>query len=62
MNSKYSYLLCGVNITFAFVGALAGSFVLLAMGIVFAIWNWVVAEARRKVEEQEYGKNNEENK
>lgn len=62
MNSKYSYLVCGVNITFAFVGALAHSLLLLGMGVVFAIWNWYAAEYKRKTEEQENGKDNEASK
>lgn len=53
MNSKWSYLLCGVNITFAFVGAMAGAFPLMAIGAVFTVWNWYVGESRRKMEELE---------
>lgn len=62
MNSRWSYLMCGLQIGFAFVGALAHSMFLLIFGTVMAIWNWYAAEARRKLEEEEYGQNNEESK
>lgn len=61
MNSKYSYLLCGVNITFAFVGAMAGSFSLMAIGAIFTVWNWYAGEFRRKMEELELTKKEQDN-
>jgi flagellar biosynthesis component FlhA len=60
MNSKWSYLLSGVNLVFAFLGAVSGSFPLLAIGVVFGIFNWHVGEKRREMEEAELLKNKEE--
>jgi hypothetical protein len=61
MNSKWSYLLSGVNLVFAFLGAVTGTLPLLAIGVIFGIFNWYVGEKRREMEEVELLKNKEDN-
>ena len=69
-NSKWDYIICGMNMIFAFVGAMDGSLPLLLVGVGTAIWSWYIAEAKRHLEEEEVlliegeenGKDNEEDK
>ena len=52
IDSKWSYVITGVNVMIALFGAIFHSGSLLALGIVFTIWNWVVAEVNRRIEDE----------
>lgn len=52
MNSKWSYIVCGVNGVIALFGALGHSLSLLLIGGIFAFWNWHVAEFNRSKENE----------
>jgi len=52
LNSRWSYVVCGVNIAFAFIGALLHNLPLLLIGVFFGFWNWTVAETNRRIEDE----------
>jgi len=52
LDSKWSYLLSGVNIGIAVFGALLHNLPLVLSGGFFGFWNWAVAEANRRIEDE----------
>ena len=50
INSKWSYVVCGINFMVAVVGAMFHNGFLLTVGIIFTIWNYYTAEYNREVE------------
>jgi len=52
INSKWSYVLTGVNVMIALFGAIFHSGMLLSLGITFTFWNWIVAEINRRLEDE----------
>lgn len=52
MNSKWSYIACGVNGVIALFGALGHSLSLLLIGGIFAFWNWNCGEYNRSKEDE----------
>jgi cellobiose-specific phosphotransferase system component IIC len=52
INSKWSYVLVGVNVMVALLGAVIHSLPLTIMGAVFTFWNYKVAEFTRSLEDE----------
>jgi hypothetical protein len=53
INSKWNYMATGLNVAFAFVGAMWHSVALLLMSGFFAIYNYYVAENNRRFEDEQ---------
>ena len=53
LNSKWSFMASGLNIAFAFIGAMWHSIALLLMGLFFAVYNYYIGEHSRRIEEDE---------
>jgi hypothetical protein len=51
MNSKFSYVACGVSGMATFICALCHLGVFVILNGIFTFWNWHTAELRRKEEE-----------
>jgi len=52
IGSRWSYLMCGVNLIIALLGAAMHNLPLTLMGAVFAFWNWNAAEFTRRLEDE----------
>lgn len=52
INSKWSFIMCGVNVIIALLGALTHSLPLAIMGGVFTFWNWKCGEINRGIEDE----------
>jgi hypothetical protein len=52
IESKWSYVLTGVNVSIAMLGAIIHSLPLLLMGGIFGFLNWVAAELNRSLEDE----------
>ena len=52
ITSKWSYIVCGINVAFAFIGALVHNLPLMLLGVFFGFWNWNVAEFNRRIEDE----------
>lgn len=53
INSKWSYVMTGVNSMMAVIGAMFHNSFLLILGIIFTVWNWYVAEFNRRIEDEQ---------
>lgn len=62
LNSKWNYVLVGVNAMIAGIGAVSHSVFLFVLGIIFIIWNWFTAEHVRRIEDEEIRKSATETK
>jgi len=51
-SSTFSYILCGINVLVALVGALGHDLFLLLLGFFFAVFNWYIGEFRRGIENE----------
>jgi len=62
INSKWSYVVCGINFMVAVIGAMFHSGILLTVGIIFTIWNYYTAEFNRRFEDESIRKSATETK
>jgi hypothetical protein len=52
LNSKWSYIMVGVNAMVAAFGAMLHNVLLLMLGVMFTVWNFYVAEHTRRLEDE----------
>ena len=62
LNSKWSYIVCGINFMLAVLGAVFHKVFLLSMGIVFMVINYYAAEINRRIEDESIRKSTTETK
>ena len=54
LNSKWNYVMCGVNIMIALLGAVLHVLWLLGVGAFFAMFNYYVAEMNKEIENEQF--------
>jgi hypothetical protein len=51
INSRWNYLAVGWAAAFTILGAIVHNLLFVALNLFFTVWNWYIAEAKRKTED-----------